>query len=179
MARSLASARTLGVSRPTSALSGARSARTPTPRSLWRPSSAVSTGAEKASSPAVEAAAEGPYPGTEAEWNMERRWVQRRQQVITETARGVRWLETMLGAQLCGGFSRCLIGIYDVLGCVLEVFKAVAQVMGQQNQQRLRAVLESRARKEEEMSRTAEATRYQCVGASIIENQMIMIDDDL
>eukprot|EP00913_Durusdinium_trenchii_P029258 g27426.t1 len=134
-ARSLVSARSTavaGVSRPTSAMSMAQSAvsrgATPTPRSVARrPQSAASVDSvpplpqtvEENTNPAPEEYTL-PYPGTEAEWNMERRWMLRRNRAITD------------------------------------------KVMGQERNSALRAWAERRARVEEEISRTAEATRFQC-----------------
>eukprot|EP00435_Cladocopium_sp_Y103_P007899 s548_g2.t1 len=136
-ARSLVSARSTavtGVSRPTSAMSMARSGMsrgaTPTPRSVrGRPQSAASVDSVVGALPhtveeqdAVNPNEEylAPYPGTEAEWSMERRWRLRRHQAISDKA------------------------------------------MGQEKNAALHGWAERRARVEEEISRTAEATRFQC-----------------
>lgn len=149
-ARSLVSARSTavtGVSRPTSAMSMARSGMsrgaTPTPRSVrGRPQSAASvesvvgaltqTVEEDAVNPTEEYLA--PYPGTEAECSMERRWRLRRHQAISD------------------------------------------KVMGQEKNAALHGWAERRARVEEEISRTAEATRFQC---ALVERRYVEPPDAL
>ena len=137
-ARSLVSARSTavtGVSRPTSAMSwtarsGVSRGATPTPRSVHRrPQSAASVDSVVGALPNTVEESTGtnppeeclpPYPGTEAEWSMERRWMLRRTRAITD------------------------------------------KVMGQEKTAALHGWAERRARVEEEISRTAEATRFQC-----------------